>query len=1220
MSTLTLRNVKGSPLTNTEVDNNFSNLNTDKYQAGDSPDFVDTLTDKLSLDLAAAAVVTTGEFAWNLDEGTADLGLNGGDTLLHVGQELHYRVINQTGTTIPIGALVMYDGSIGASGKIKVKPWVGGADPLLIVGITTAAIPTEGGTETGLGYVTAFGKVRKVNTSGTPYSETWADGDILYAGPTGGLTKTRPTAPNTKSIIAAVIRAHPTVGTLLVRVTLSSSLENDDEVELTSPADKDLLQWNNTAGRFENKSLVNAGVQPTLVSGTNIKTVNNTSLLGTGNVAVGTVTSVATNNGVTGGTITTTGTIGLTGQALALHNLASNGVIARTGTDTVAARTITASTGISVTNGDGVSGNPTITNTGVTSVAGTTNQVATSGATGSITLSLPQNIHTGATPTFGGMTLSGALAMGSNKVTGLAAPTDATDATTKQYVDEVAEGLKAKPAVELATTANLTSTYNNGVSGVGATLTATSNGAFPTIDGVTLATTTPGQNGVLVKNQTNKAQNGRYNLTTVGNGSTPWVLTRCGLCDEADEIPGAYIFVKAGTLYAGTGWVQVVADPSTFIVGTDNIDVIQFSGAGTYTAGTGLTLTGTQFSVDASQTQVTAVGTLTGGTWNANTIAPNYGGTGQTTYTNGQLLIGNSTGNTLSKATLTAGTGISVTNGAGSISIAATNNGTVTSVGLAAPTGFTVTNSPVTGSGTLTLNYDTGYALPTTAKQTEWDTAYTERRQWDGGSTNLNASTGRTSLGATTLGSNIFTIPNPAAITFPRFNADNTVSALSDADFRTAIGAGTGTVTSIATNNGITGGTITSTGTVGLTGQALALHNLATNGVIARTGTGTVAARTITASTGISITNGDGVSGNPTITNTAPDQTVVLTAGTGITTSGTYPNFTIANGGVTSFTAGTTGLTPNSVTTGAITLGGTLNVANGGTGQTSYTDGQLLIGNTTGNTLTKATLTPGTGISITNGSGSISIAATNNGTVTSVGGTGTVNGITLSGTVTSTGNLTLGGTLSGVDLTSQVTGTLPVANGGTGAATLTANNVLLGNGTSAVQTVAPGTVGNVLVSDGTTWISGPGGGGATIADDTSTNATRYLTFTSATSGGVSTLNVSSTKLTFNPSNGNLVVAGDVTSNSDIRLKSNIEQITGALGKVASLRGVTFDMENARRVGVIAQEVQKVVPEVVSTTEQGYLAVSYGNLTALLIEAVKELSTEVSELKARLGEK
>jgi hypothetical protein len=112
-------------------------------------------------------------------------------------------------------------------------------------------------------------------------------------------------------------------------------------------------------------------------------------------------------------------------------------------------------------------------------------------------------------------------------------------------------------------------------------------------------------------------------------------------------------------------------------------------------------------------------------------------------------------------------------------------------------------------------------------------------------------------------------------------------------------------------------------------------------------------------------------------------------------------------------------------------VSGTLPVTSGGTGQTSFTNGELLIGNTTGNTLTKATLTPGSGISITNGNGAITIAASGGG-VSSVSGTGTVQGITLSGTVTSSGNLTLGGSLSAVSLTSQVSGTLPVANGGTG--------------------------------------------------------------------------------------------------------------------------------------------------------------------------------------------
>jgi hypothetical protein len=101
---------------------------------------------------------------------------------------------------------------------------------------------------------------------------------------------------------------------------------------------------------------------------------------------------------------------------------------------------------------------------------------------------------------------------------------------------------------------------------------------------------------------------------------------------------------------------------------------------------------------------------------------------------------------------------------------------------------------------------------------------------------------------------------------------------------------------------------------------------------------------------------------------------------------------------------------------------GTVAVANGGTGQTSYTNGQLLIGNTTGNTLTKTTLTAGSGITITNGSGAITIASSGGGgSVTSVSGTGSANGISLSGTVTSSGNLTLGGALSSITQTVSLT-------------------------------------------------------------------------------------------------------------------------------------------------------------------------------------------------------
>jgi hypothetical protein len=301
---------------------------------------------------------------------------------------------------------------------------------------------------------------------------------------------------------------------------------------------------------------------------------------------------------------------------------------------------------------------------------------------------------------------------------------------------------------------------------------------------------------------------------------------------------------------------------------------------------------------------------------------------------------------------------------------------------------------------------------------------------------------------------------------------------------------------------------------------------MATARLLGRTTASTGAAEEITVGTGLTLATGS-------IVNAAPDQVVSLTGAGTTSISGTYPSFTITSndafvGTVTS--VGGTGtvsgltLTGTVTTSGNLTLGGTLSVVpsdfasqtantflaapngapgtptfraivaadvptlnqnttgtalnvtgtvavvNGGTGQTTYTDGQLLIGNTAGNTLTKTTLTAGTNVSITNGSGAITINATDAfvGTVTSVSGTGTVNGITLTGTVTTSGDLTLGGTLSGVSLTTQVSGTLPVANGGTnGTATPTAGGAAYGTGTAYAFTTA-GTAGQVLVSTGAT--------------------------------------------------------------------------------------------------------------------------------------------------------
>lgn len=94
----------------------------------------------------------------------------------------------------------------------------------------------------------------------------------------------------------------------------------------------------------------------------------------------------------------------------------------------------------------------------------------------------------------------------------------------------------------------------------------------------------------------------------------------------------------------------------------------------------------------------------------------------------------------------------------------------------------------------------------------------------------------------------------------------------------------------------------------------------------------------------------------------------------------------------------------------------------------------------------------------------------------------------------------------------------------------------------------------------------------------------------------------------------IISSGDITAFSDIRLKTDIEKIENALDKVCQLSGYTYNMNDKRRTGVIAQEVEKVLPEVVQDREDGYKTVAYGNMIGLLIEAIKELKEEIKVIK------
>jgi hypothetical protein len=290
---------------------------------------------------------------------------------------------------------------------------------------------------------------------------------------------------------------------------------------------------------------------------------------------------------------------------------------------------------------------------------------------------------------------TGTVDVSNARITSLAEPTQASDAATKQYVDAVAEGLHIHQAVDAATTDTLaelsggTVTYNNGTNGVGATLTLQN--SLTTLDGYTLV------NGdrILVKNEINLAHNGIYDRTSTT------VLTRSSDYDTDEEIAGGdFVFVTNGTLYNSTGWVQI--DPVN-IIGTDSIVWDQFSGAGTFLPGDGLSLIGSEFNVNlvsagglefsgsnaiqlkstvagggltltegvidvvgtadrisistnsidiasnyVGQTSITTLGTIGTGTWNATTIDSTKGGTGLTSYTTGDLLYASDT-NTLAK-------------------------------------------------------------------------------------------------------------------------------------------------------------------------------------------------------------------------------------------------------------------------------------------------------------------------------------------------------------------------------------------------------------------------------------------------------------------------------------------------------------------------------------------------------------------------------------------
>lgn len=484
-------------------------------------------------------------------------------------------------------------------------------------------------------------------------------------------------------------------------------------------------------------------------------------------------------------------------------------------------------------------------------------------------------------------------------------------------------------------------------------------------------------------------------------------------------------------------------------------------------------------------------------------------------------------------------------NGAGNPTISISDNPTLPGTGAVLMPGGTTAERPSGTAGQVRFNSDTGFM------------EYYTGSMW----ANLSAGASIANNIGGGLANEILVQNGPSSTTFITApTVANTFLEWSGSAFQWSANP-LGTVTSVDVSGGTTGltysgGPITSSGTITMAGTLITSNGgtgldsytagdityYATGTALSKLGigsstfiltsSGTAPQWTDPASITVSVaTNVAGGGANQIVYNTALGTTSFISAPT---LANTYLEWSGSAfqwssnplGTVTSVdvSGGTTGLTTSGgpvTTSGTITLAGTLAVANGGTNQTSYLDGELLIGNSTGNTLAKATLTAGTGISVTNGSGSITIAATNNGTVTSVDVSGGTTGLTTSGgPVTSSGTITIAGTLI-------------TSNGGTGLNSFTAGDLVYYATGTALSKLGIGSSTFILTSSGTApqW-SDPSGitvgtaTDATNADNvavtaTSTNATYYPTFVDATTGD-NAIEVD-TDLTYNPSTNTLTV-------------------------------------------------------------------------------------------------